>query len=203
MKKKIKQERSRAVQRFFDGEEPEDLCASLGRSRSWLYKWVVRYAPNDAQWFEDQSRRPLFSPYRTPAEIEKIVEMVRLNLYNKGLFCGNQAIRWEPEDLNVQPLPSLSTIGFLAPEEFIPSLKLGIAKTHFDREKFSEAIALLEGVFKDSPKSDAAPEAVYLRGVALYKSTHNAENLKNAYERLQAEYPSSEWAKRAQPYRLL
>ena len=77
MKKKIKQERSRAVQRFFEGEEPEDICASLGRSRSWLYKWVMRYAPDDAQWFEDQSRRPLFSPYRTPAEIEKRGEMVR------------------------------------------------------------------------------------------------------------------------------
>jgi len=89
------------------------------------------------------------------------------------------------------------TVGFLAPEEFIPSLRLGIAKTHFDREKFSEAIALFEGILKDFPKSDAAPEAVYLRGVALYKSTHNAENLKDAYKRLQAEYPSSEWARRA------
>jgi hypothetical protein len=37
--------------------------------------------------------------------------MVRLNLYNKGLFCGNQAIQWELIDMEVQPLPSLSTIG--------------------------------------------------------------------------------------------
>jgi transposase InsO family protein len=37
--------------------------------------------------------------------------MVRLNLYNKGLFCGNQAIQWEMIDMEVQPLPSLSTIG--------------------------------------------------------------------------------------------
>ncbi len=111
MKKKIKQERLKAVQRFFDGEDPEDICASLGRSRSWLYKWVTRYAPVNSQWFEDQSRRPLSSPCRTPAEIEKIVEMVRLNLYNKGLFCGNQAIQWEMLDMEVQPVPSLSTIG--------------------------------------------------------------------------------------------
>ena len=111
MKKKTKQERLKAVQRFFDGEDPADICASLGRSRSWLYKWVTRYAPDNSQWFEDQSRRPLSSPYRTPAEIEKIVEMVRLNLYNKGLFCGNQAIQWELIDMEAQPLPSLSTIG--------------------------------------------------------------------------------------------
>jgi transposase InsO family protein len=111
MKKKIKQQRLKAVQRFFDGEDPKDICVSLGRSRSWLYKWVTRYAPDNPQWVEDQSRRPLSSPYRTPAEIEKIVEMVRLNLYNKGIFCGNQAIQWEMIDMEVQPIPSLSTIG--------------------------------------------------------------------------------------------
>jgi putative transposase len=111
MKKKIKQQRLKAVQRFFDGEDPKAICASFGRSRSWLYKWVTRYAPDNSQWVEDQSRRPLSSPYRTPAEIEKIVEMVRLNLYNKGYFCGNQVIQWELIDMGVQPLPSLSTIG--------------------------------------------------------------------------------------------
>jgi transposase InsO family protein len=111
MEKKIKQQRLKAVQWFFDGEDPKDICASLGRSRSWLYKWVARYAPGSSQWVEDQSRRPLSSPYRTLAEIEKIVEMVRLNLYNKGDFCGNQAIQWEMIDMEVQPVPSLSTIG--------------------------------------------------------------------------------------------
>jgi putative transposase len=111
MKKKIKQQRLKAVERFFDGEDPKNICASLGRSRSWLYKWVTRCAPDNSQWVEDQSRRPLSSPYRTPTEIEKIVEMVRLHLYNKGLFCGNQAIQWEMIDMEVQPIPSLSTIG--------------------------------------------------------------------------------------------
>ena len=77
----------------------------------WLYKWIARYAPDDPAWCESRSRKPLISPHRTPAEIEDIVEMVRLSLYNKELFCGDQAIRWELEDMNVQPLPSLSTIG--------------------------------------------------------------------------------------------
>lgn len=111
MKKKIKQERLKAVQRFFDGEDPKAICESLGRSRSWLYKWVMRHVPDNSQWFEDQSRRPLTSPTRTSAEIERIVEMVRLSLYNKGDLCGNQAIQWELIDMEVKPLPSLSTIG--------------------------------------------------------------------------------------------
>jgi putative transposase len=37
--------------------------------------------------------------------------MVRLSLYNKGLFYGDQAIAWDLEDLGVHPIPSLSTIG--------------------------------------------------------------------------------------------
>ena len=34
----------------------------------------------------------------------------RLSLYNKGLFCGDQAIQWELDEMAVRPLPSLSTI---------------------------------------------------------------------------------------------
>jgi len=110
MKKNAKNERAVAVQRFLQGEDPQTICASVGKSTRWLYKWVARYTPDDPAWCEDQSRKPLISPYRTPAEIEHIVEMVRLSLYNKGLFCGAQAIRWELEDLGIQPLPSLRTI---------------------------------------------------------------------------------------------
>jgi transposase InsO family protein len=111
MKKKIWKQRALAVQRYLAGESPQSICASLGKTKPWLYKWVSRQTPDDPAWFEDQSRRPLSNPYRTPAEIGKIVEMVRLNLYNKGLFCGNQAIQWEMSDMEVQPIPSLSTIG--------------------------------------------------------------------------------------------
>ena len=110
MKKRLQQERAAAVQRYLTGEDPERICASLGRSRSWLYKWLARHIPDDSAWYEDLSRRPINSPNRTPAEIEKIVELVRWRLYNNDLFCGSQAILWEMEDMNVQPLPFLRTI---------------------------------------------------------------------------------------------
>jgi putative transposase len=106
----IQQERIWAVQRFLNGEKPESICASLGRSKVWLYKWVKRYIQNDNSWSEDRSRRPKIFSGRTPSEIEEIVKMIRLNLYNKDLFCGAQAILWELEDLEVEPLPSLRTI---------------------------------------------------------------------------------------------
>ena len=111
MKKNILKQRAIAVERYLAGEDPVSICASLGKTTRRLYKWASRHTPDNPAWFEDQSRRPIFSPNRTPAEIEKIVEMVRLNLYNKDSFCGNQAILWEMIDMEVQPLPSLSTIG--------------------------------------------------------------------------------------------
>lgn len=42
--------------------------------------------------------------------MEQIVEMVRLDLYNRGMFCGAQAIRWELIGWDVSPLPSVRTI---------------------------------------------------------------------------------------------
>jgi len=99
-----------AVQRFKAGESPEAICVSLGKSKFWLYKWVKRYNKDNPLWFVDHSRRPHSTPHRTPNEIEQIVKMVRLNLYNQDLFCGAQAILWELEDLGVQPSPSLRTI---------------------------------------------------------------------------------------------
>ncbi|MEK6704926.1 MAG: helix-turn-helix domain-containing protein [Bdellovibrionota bacterium] len=110
MEDETKQIRALAVQRFRNGETPESICTSLGKSRSWLYKWVVRQDEDNPGWNEDRSRSPQSSPYRTAAEIEEIVKIVRLSLYNKGLFCGAQAILWELEDLCVMPLPSTRTV---------------------------------------------------------------------------------------------
>ena len=110
MKKRLLKQRVSAVRRYLAGEDPESICSSLGKTTRWLYKWAARHIPVDPTWFEDQSRRPFSSPLRTPAEIEQIVEFVRLSLYNRDLFCGDQAIQWEMADMGIQPLPSLSTI---------------------------------------------------------------------------------------------
>jgi len=95
------------------------------------------------------------------------------------------------------------TVGFLAPEDLVPSLLLGKAKTKFDLDQFPGAIATLEVILNKYQKSGSAPEAIYLYGVSRYKNTHDPKPLKEAYEKLKAEYPESEWTKRAYPYRLL
>jgi hypothetical protein len=142
---------------------------------------------------------------------EKVVDFIERHVVPIQVLFDSQPlatkfnIQWTPTviTLDEEGKEHHRTIGFLSPEEFTPSLMLGVAKCHFDRGKFGEAAAMIEEILKDYPKSEAAPEAVYIRGVALYKSTHSAEHLKEIYKRLQSEYPSSEWAKRAQPYRLL
>ncbi len=110
MKDDIQKERILAVRRLRNGEKPEAICISIGRSKSWLYKWNDRFAADDCSWSEGLSRQPLTVASRTPKEVEEIVKMVRLNLYNKDRFCGAQAILWELEDLGVKPLPALRTI---------------------------------------------------------------------------------------------
>jgi hypothetical protein len=142
---------------------------------------------------------------------EKVIELIEKYmvpiqvLFDSQPLAAKFNIQWTPTviTLDEEGKEHHRTVGFLSPEEFIPSLMLGVAKCHFDREKFSKAIPMLEDILKNHPKSDTAPEAVYVRGVALYKSTHKADSLKEAYKRLQTEYPSSEWTRRAKPYSLL
>lgn len=47
---------------------------------------------------------------RSSSEIEEIVTMVRLDLYNHGLPCGSKAIRDKMNEYDVIPLPSERTI---------------------------------------------------------------------------------------------
>ena len=108
MEKAIQKERSGADRRFMQEENPAVICASIVKSRQRLCKRVARHTHDDP--CKSRSRQPFSNPQRTDAEIEEIVVMVRLSLYNKDLSCGNRAIQCELEEMEVQPVPSLSTI---------------------------------------------------------------------------------------------
>jgi len=119
-----------------------------------------------------------------------------------------------PQKFKVQWTPTLvlldedgeehhRTVGFLAAEELIASLMLGMGKSYFDREQYSDAGAILKQLLAEYPKRDAAPEATYYDGVSRYKHTHDASELKKTVQAIQKNYPQSEWAKRASVYSLL
>jgi len=114
-------------------------------------------------------------------------------------------VHWTPTlvSLDLDGKEHHRTLGFLPPEELIPSLMLGIGKTHFDLGEFSEAIEHFDKVITEQARSDSAPQAIFFRGVAGYKHTHDPKSLRLAYDRLAADFPNDEWAKRARPYSLI
>ena len=120
-------------------------------------------------------------------------------------MAKDYGVKWTPNLLIVdgEGKEHHRIIGFLPPVELIPSLLLGIGKARFNRDELEAAIAAFERVLAEYPYAGAAPEAVFFRGVALYKSTHTPQHLKEAYQKLQTEYHCSEWARRAYPYWLL
>jgi outer membrane protein assembly factor BamD (BamD/ComL family) len=131
--------------------------------------------------------------------------MVPLQVLADSPLAGDFKVKWTPTIvvLDYYGKEHHRTVGYFPPEEFIPNLLLGMGKADFDTDQFNDAILYFDQLLAMYPKSDASPEAIYLRGVARYKSSHNAAPLKEAYEKLKAEYPASEWTKRAEPYSLL
>lgn len=95
------------------------------------------------------------------------------------------------------------TIGFFEPDEFIASMHLGIAKTRLNGAEYDTALVHLKNLLEHFPNSSAVAEAIYFRGVTLYKQNNAPNNLKEAYEKLQGEHPDNAWTKRAYPYRLI
>jgi len=114
-------------------------------------------------------------------------------------------VKWTPTLVTLSPegQEHHRTVGFLGPEELIPSLLLGLGKYHFENDRFDEALARLEQLLGGYGISGSAPEALFLVGVCSYKRSHDPKPLKVAYEKLTAAFPDSEWTKRAYPYRLL
>jgi hypothetical protein len=141
----------------------------------------------------------------------KVIEFLNGRMISVQLLFDAQpcaadfTIKWTPTMITLDEAGKEHhrIVGFLGPEDFIATELLGIAKTNFDRDKFAEALSDLDKILTTFPKSKAAPEAIYLKGVCGYKSTHDPKPLKAAWEKLKAEYPTSDWTERAQPYSLL
>ncbi len=114
-------------------------------------------------------------------------------------------VKWTPTLVTLSPdgQEHHRTVGFLGPEELIPSLLLGLGKYHYENDRFDEALIRLEQLLDGYDQSGSAPEAIFLVGVCSYKRSQDPKPLKAAYEKLTALFPDSEWTKRAYPYRLL
>ncbi len=141
----------------------------------------------------------------------KVIEFINQQVvplrvaFDSQPLAADFKIKWTPVlvILDQEGSAHQQTLGFFPPEELIPSMMLGIAKVHFDHDQYDNALATLHTLQADYPKSAAIPEAIYLEGVSRYKQGHEPQTLKEAYEQLQADFPTNEWTQRAYPYRLL
>jgi hypothetical protein len=111
-------------------------------------------------------------------------------------------IKWTPTFLvlDTEGKEHHRFLGYVPSDDLLAHLGLGMGKILFDTDRMEEAIAQLQTVVQRHPDAGATPEAVFLLGVAGYKHTHDAKELRKAYETLKARYPQSEWARRADPY---
>ncbi|MCX5861048.1 MAG: tetratricopeptide repeat protein [Deltaproteobacteria bacterium] len=131
--------------------------------------------------------------------------VIPLRIPSDDRLAAEFNVKWTPTLVTLDPSGKEHhrTLGFLKPEELIASVLLGIGKSRFETGKFETAVESFDKIIGAHPKSGSAPEAIFLRGVSLFKSTHDPKPLKAAYEKLAAEYPDNEWTGRAYPYRLL
>lgn len=115
------------------------------------------------------------------------------------------SIRWTPSLLLLDAAGREQSrhLGFVAPQELIPMLLLGIGRAAFSHGQRSEANTALARVTTDYPHSFSTPEAIYLQGVCAFLADHDPTCLTALYDRLMACDPQGEWAMRAAPYRLL
>jgi len=120
-------------------------------------------------------------------------------------YATNFKLRWTPTliILDQKGEERARTVGFLEPAELVPTLLLGIAKADFDAACYDRCLERIDTILTDFPHSGPAAEAVFLQGVAGFKRSGSPQPLKDAYLRLNKEYPGNLWTKRAAPYRLL
>jgi putative transposase len=127
MKRKLERDRKIAIDRYSSGERITTIARSMGYSRKWVYKWVERHHSSDdaSDWNESRSSSPQSSPRQLTENIVEAVKIVRLNLYNHGLFCGAQAIEWELREQGVEPVPSLRSINRILSREELTHRRTG------------------------------------------------------------------------------
>jgi hypothetical protein len=108
-------------------------------------------------------------------------------------------VQWTPAILVVDPLgvERHRIEGFLPADELLAHLTLGLGKSAFAHQQFGEAERWFRELVERYPRTDAAPEALYWAGVALYKKTNDATALAHTAEALMRQYPDSVWTKKA------
>lgn len=84
--------------------------------------------------------------------------------------------------------------GYLPKDEFRAWLELGLARVAFMSKRWADAERRYTEVLEKYPKTKAAPEALYWKGVSHYKATNDHTVLGELPGQFQEKYPDSPWA---------
>lgn len=99
-----------AMHRYEQNESPKSIYVSLGKGKTWFFKWLKRFKSGDPNWAHERSRRPRISPQKIDPQMEQNVIAAREQLVNTRYApIGAQHICWELQDKN-HKTPSLATI---------------------------------------------------------------------------------------------
>ena len=126
-KRKEQRDRKLAIDRYLNGEQVTTIARSMGYSRQWVHKWIQRHEGSDdgSDWQQSRPTNPESSPRQLTKEIVEAIKMMRLSLYNKGLFCGAQAIEWELKETGMERVPSLRSINRILSREELTHRRTG------------------------------------------------------------------------------
>ena len=84
--------------------------------------------------------------------------------------------------------------GYLPTDEFRAQLELALARVAFMNKQWAGAERRYGAVVDQYPDSQAAPEALYWKGVSHYKATNDHTVLGELPGQFQEKYPDSVWA---------
>jgi len=105
--------RQEAIRRVTQGESISSVCADLGRTRAWYYKWRERYRKDGLAGLED--RRSGYASHQTAKGLRELIIEIRDRLVHQAeagthhLGIGANQIAQELRALNLTP-PSQRTI---------------------------------------------------------------------------------------------
>ena len=120
--------------------------------------------------------------------------VVRLDVGENEELASRYNAMWTPALLcmDADDRVHARTYGFLPPEEFAAHLALWEGRYALARGDHVRAERCFDEVATRWPHASSAPEALYWKGVALYKAV-DVKGLRTTWENLARRYPETTW----------
>ena len=108
------------------------------------------------------------------------------------------SLSWTPTLVVLHPRGATvrQWIGFLPPDRFLDELELSLALYELRSARPEVAARRLDAVVQAEPAGAAVPEAMYWKGVALYRASGDKAPLWTTWHDLVERFPASAWAAR-------